>query len=178
MEKLTEIKITFSQGSFAEWSEASGETYPLAFIEEWAENYHNILKSRLEEAFPEASVEVEEGNDQTMGTQIEFHPYDYETCDQWEREIAAVLYIDSDGEALDAIWTGPSLDAIEAAIRDGVQEKPVYRLAYVDSDFVFIEKSNVIWWLDLEIEEIFDDEATWNTGTLLEAAKAFSEDIQ
>lgn len=178
MEKLTEIKITFSQGSFAEWSEADGESYPLAFIEEWAENYHNILKAHLVEAFPEASVEVGEGYDQTMDTQIEFSPYNYETCDQWEREIGTVLYIGNDGEALDAIWTEPSLDAIEAAIRNGLQERPIYRLGYADSGFVFIEKAGVIWWLDLGMEGVLDEEAIWHTGTLLEAAKAFSEDIQ
>jgi len=52
MRTVKSITVEFSRGSFQEWTEASGDTYPQAFIDEWETNYNRIITDRLQEAFP------------------------------------------------------------------------------------------------------------------------------
>lgn len=176
-DEITRLRITFSRGSFAEWSEMAGDTYPQAFIDEWEENYNRLLIQRLSEAFPNADITVEEGYNQTDHTEIYFEPYDYEDEEKWDQEIEYLLDIGSDGEALEQIWSDPSPEAIAQAIDDTTDKRPIFHLQYNGANYAFAKHDGAIWWLDLDIDQILDDNASWHIGTLENAALAFREEF-
>lgn len=172
--QITQIEVIFSKGNFEEWTEASGDSFPEAFVAEWEANYNNIIKEKLAKSFPKASIEVGEGYDQTGSTIINVEVEGaYQDEDDWQTEIEYMIEIGSDAEALDAVWATPSVEAISQAITDLVDEKPVGRLEYEGADYVFARHDGAIHWLDLDVEEVLNPEAEWLIGLAEDAAIAF-----
>ena len=111
MAAVRKIDVTFSRGSFQEWCEANGDTYSQDEIDRWETNYNQVITERLEAAFPGASIDVGEGNDQLAKTDIsiEFEVEDVE--DEWDvddrlkMEVSHLIDIASSSELMDRVFS-------------------------------------------------------------------------
>ncbi len=180
-DQITNIEVVFSSGSFEEWTEAAGDSYPQAFICEWQTNYNNLLRGKLAEVFPNAKIEVGEGYDQTMDTGIfvegSFKDETGKDEDEIKEVIRNLLYIANDCDLMDEVWNFPSIATISQTIEDLTEEKPIGHIDYVGADYVFAQHDGAIRWLDLDVEEILDPEAEWQSGTSEDAAIAFRSEF-
>ncbi len=180
--KVQYLEVFFSQGSFEEWTTANGDEYPEAFIDEWEANYNALIKERLTEIFPNADVIVEEGNNQTGKTSIDFtgdgvgygEDDDWSYQDEIEEIVNTTTDIGNDVEAMDKVWTTPSTKAVTKAIKTGMVETPIYRLKYQDADFVFVNHAGSYKSIDMDtVDDLTDGEETWIVGSSEELAKDF-----
>ena len=70
--KITRIEITEGNGSFQEWAEGAGNTYPEASIERWQQAYYDEIVGQLSELFPDAKeIEMGEGYDQHVNQPLD-----------------------------------------------------------------------------------------------------------
>lgn len=179
MTTVKSITVEFSKGGFQEWTEATGDTYPQAFVDEWETNYNRIITERLEVAFPGAEIEVNEGYDQLMYTKIDI---DFEADeDNWSAEEnlrSEVRHLlDLGNDALDQVWTTPSVEAISEAIDDATDERPIMKLEFQGANYVFSKHDGAIWWMDLDVDDPLNPDDDWIVGTLEDAAIAFRDEF-
>lgn len=175
--EITSIEVVFSRGSFQEWTEANGETYPQAFIDAWEVEYSELLERKLQAEFPNAGIEVGEGTEQLMKTQISIDGpglYEGTEVEDWVGVIESMLDVN---DQIDELWRMPSLDTIMTAIIDAVAERPIAKLSVWGATFAFARVGNKddVAWMDLDIDNPFDGD--WCVGTYTDAAAAFLHEV-